>query len=135
MEIKIDIKDMIRFVNFQGLEFYAIPAKFIDALKKEEDMELDLIQKQKEHLAEELKLQKEAEEYAIKEAEIKAEKVANIKALEEKEKADLEAQKLKDIEIADALKKEAEMEKAKLESEAKALKKAELEAQLKELED
>jgi len=111
------MKDMVRFKNFQGLEFYAIPAKFIDANKKQEDDELDLIKIQEEHLAEELRLQKEAEE------ESKMKMLAEKKKLAE-EKAELEVQKIKDLEIADALK-----------AEEKAAKKAKLEAQLKELEE
>ena len=104
---------MVRFKNFQGLEFYAIPAKFLDASKKQEEEELDLIKIQEEHLAEELRKQKEAELKAEEEA--KALEVARFKQFEEELQFEKEALKV------EALAKEKADKKAKLQAELAAL--------------
>jgi 5'-3' exonuclease len=112
MEIKIDIKDMVRLRNFQDIEFYAIPAKFLDKLKKENET-FENAKIEVETKAQELEAQK------LKEEEEKALKLAEKKRLVE-EKAKL---------VAEAkAKKEAE------EAKTKADKVAKLKAELEELE-
>lgn len=109
MELKKE--DLVRMRNFQDLEFYAISPNFFKAVEKEANEAIEAIRKEDEAkaIAEELRLQKEAEK------ERKAKELAEKKRLA----AEIEAKRVAAEEALFAIeeKKELEAKKAKLEEE------------------